>query len=323
VGPIDVLRSWAVQDSPPGAATAALVARVQDVPVGWLDTALYEERTAVALYNPRSATAIVPADEAAAFGSAFLPSDDEGLKAIVGRAVPEQEAGFAAPVQLAVDAISEALDGKTLSRDDLHERLRQNLPKALLPWCPSCESHHARRGLLIMAALHGRLCIADRVGRQPAFARTDQLVGWKVRKDAAQELVRRYHVQYGPSNVSHFAEWAGLGRAHAREIWSESDQRAEQLDGVRLLAPGDPILMGRDRETLVPDPELRKQVFKAIGGAGIVLVDGEFAGTWHARKQGKTLAVSTRGKIPRKPVEQALERLLPHRGCVALSLQLG
>ncbi len=43
-GMLDVLRSWAVQDSPPGAAIAALVAR-RDVEVGALDRALYEERT--------------------------------------------------------------------------------------------------------------------------------------------------------------------------------------------------------------------------------------------------------------------------------------
>jgi len=43
-----VLRSWAVQDSPPGAAVAALVVR-GDVEVGWLDRAIYEERTVVAL----------------------------------------------------------------------------------------------------------------------------------------------------------------------------------------------------------------------------------------------------------------------------------
>ncbi len=324
MGPIDVLRSWTVQDSPPGAATAALVARVEDVPVGWLDTALYEERTAVALYNPRSATAVVPADEAAAFGTAFLPDDDDGLKAIAGRAVPEQEADFAEPVQLGVDAISEALDGVTLSRDDLHEQLRQMLPQALLPWCPGCESHHARRGLLIMAALQGRLCIADRVGRQPAFARTDQIVGWDPppREEAAAELVRRYHAQYGASNVADFSDWAGLARAHAREIWSEGDG-GERLDGVRLLAPGDPVLMGRDREALVADPALRKVIWKSIGGSGVVLVDGEVAGTWHPRKQGKTLAVTVSGKVPRKAVERAAERLVPHRGCVTLSIQFG
>src|SRR3954466_280945 len=217
---MDVLRSWAVQDSPPGAAIAALVAR-SDVEVGWLERALHEERTAVALYNPRTATAIVPAEEAAAFGTAFLPSDDAGLKAIVATALPEHEEGFAEPVALAVDAISDALDGVTVSRDDLHEALRQRLPRELLPWCAGGESHHARRGLLVMAGLHGRLCIAGRAGRQPAFARTDQWVGWDPPEDAGAELARRYHAQYGPSNVTHFAEWAGLGKAHARALWTD------------------------------------------------------------------------------------------------------
>ena len=68
---MDVLRSWAVQDSPPGAATTALLARCAELPVGWLDRAVYEDRTVVALYNARTATAIVPADEVAAFGTAL------------------------------------------------------------------------------------------------------------------------------------------------------------------------------------------------------------------------------------------------------------
>src|SRR3954463_14072304 len=158
--PMDVLRSWAVQDSPPGAATAALVAR-GDVEVGWLDRAIYEDRTVVALYNARSATAVIPAEEAAAYGTAQLPADDAGLKAVLGRSVPEQDEGFAEPAALAYDAISEALDGRERTRDDLHAQLRETLPGALLPWCESCGSHHARRGLLIIAGLRGRLCISD------------------------------------------------------------------------------------------------------------------------------------------------------------------
>ena len=74
-------------------------------------------------------------------------------------ALPEHSEAFAEPVALAVDAISDALDGVTLSRDDLHGELRQRLPGELLPWCAGCESHHARRGLLVMAGLHGRLCV--------------------------------------------------------------------------------------------------------------------------------------------------------------------
>jgi hypothetical protein len=329
--PQDVLRNWAVQDSPPGAATMALLARVDELPVGWLDEAIYERRSAVALYNARTATAILPADEAAAFGTALLPVDDAGLKAIVGSALPEHSEAYAEPVAQAVDAITDALDGVTLNRDDLHEALRQRLPRELLPWCEGCRSHHARRGLLVMAGLHGRLCIAGRAGRQPAFARTDQLVGWDPpeREAAGAELVRRYRRVYGPSSPAHFAEWAGLGKAHARELWGlagdDEPEAPPTFAGVRLLGPGDPVLLGRDREALLPDPALRKKVWAAIGGAGIVLVDGAPAGLWRARKQGKRLELTVEpfGKLPKRALGAQAERLAPHRGCASADVRFG
>ena len=320
--PLDVLRSWAVQDSPPGAAIAAIVARCPDVPVGWLDGA-----PVVALYNPRTATAVVPADEVAAYGTAFLPPDDAALKAIVDSALPTVSEGFAEPVQLAVAAIADALDGVERSRDDLHEALRQRLPGELLPWCEGCQSHHARRALLVMAALNGRLCISGRAGRQPAFSRTDQLVGWEPpeRTVAAAELVRRYRATYGPSSPAHFADWAGLGKAHARELWALDDSAPapERPDGVRLLAPGDPILLGRDRETLLPDPAARKKVWAALGGMGIVLDDGEPVALWRGRKKGRKLDVSVEAlgrRVPRRAIETEAERLAPHRGCTSVAV---
>jgi hypothetical protein len=322
--PLDVLRSWAVQDSPPGAAIAAIVARVPELPVGWLD-----EAPVVALYNPRTATAIVPADEAATFGTAFLPPDDAALKAIVDTALPTYDEGFAEPVAVAVDAISDALDGKELSRDDLHEQLRQRLPGELLPWCEGCQSHHARRGLLVMAALNGRLCISGRAGRQPAFSRTDQRHGWEAprREAAGAELVRRYRATYGPSSVSHFATWAGLGAAHARGWWARGGAADEPrgLDGLRLLAPGDPVLLGRDREALLPDPAARKKVWAAVGGMGIVTVDGEPVALWRGRKKGARLEVTVEAlttKPPRKAIEAAASRLAPHRGCTSVVVSL-
>ena len=81
----DVLETWAVQDSPPGAAITALVAR-GDVEVGWLDRAIYEERTVVALYNARSATAIVPAGDVAAYATAQLPADASEFSLLVKNA---------------------------------------------------------------------------------------------------------------------------------------------------------------------------------------------------------------------------------------------
>ena len=38
--PVDALRRWTVQESPPGAATTAALARTTAVDVGWLDAAV-------------------------------------------------------------------------------------------------------------------------------------------------------------------------------------------------------------------------------------------------------------------------------------------
>jgi len=316
---LDVLRTWAVQDSPPGAAIAAIVAR-GDVEVGALDRALYEDRTAVALYNARSATAIVPAEEAAAYATAQLPDGDEQLSNLLRNAAPEGD--HAEAFDLATDAISDALDGTALSRDDLHAALRKALPKALLPWCEGCKSHHARRGLLIIAGLRGRLCISGRIGRQPEFARTDQLIGWDApaRVDAGKELVARYRRQYGPSSEADFADWSGLARAHARELWALSRVKGavETLDGVRLLAPGDPQLQRRDRAAFIEDAAWRKRVWAASGGAGVVTDDGEVVALWRARKQGKRLEVTVEGA--EIDVTEQAERLAPHRGCTSVRL---
>ena len=302
--PLDVLRTWAVQDSPPGAATAALVARVGDLEPGWLDAAL-ADRSVVALYNARTATAVVPADEVAAYATAQLaPDHDERM----------------------VEAVADALDGVVLGRDELHEALRQRLPSELLPWCEACRSHHARREVLVTAGLRGRLCLAGRRGRQPGFARTDQWVGWDPppREQAAAEFVRRYRRVYGPSRRTHFAQWSGLEPAHARELWElvPEDPHAPSpapRAGVRLIAPGDPILLGRDREALLPDPALRKKVWMASGGAGIVLVDGTAVALWRARKQSRRLVVAVEafGDVPVAAVAEQAERLAPHRGCTS------
>lgn len=322
--PLDVLRTWTVQDSPPGAAVAALAARVEALPVGWLEDAL-AARSVVAMYNARTATAVVPADEAAWFGAAQLPWDDAGLEALGGSALPGVASGLASHVDLAVAAVSSALDGRSLSRDELHEALRSALPEAMLPWCEGCRSHHARRGLLVLAGLHGRLCIVGRAGRQPLFARTDQVVGWSVPEDPGPELVRRYRSAYGASSRQSFQQWSGLGTAHARALWEAvPDVPAETPSlpsGFVLLSPGDPVLLGRDRSDLVPDAAMRKTLWSAIPNVGLVLDDGVPVGLWKSRKKGSALEVSVSGPVDADAVLAFAERLAPHRG--ARGVQLG
>jgi hypothetical protein len=379
--PLAVLSGgWTVQDSPPGAAAAALCARVDGLDAGWLDGALGDERNVVALYNPRTAMAIVPASEVASFAAALLPRDEEGWRLVLGRAIPPAGEGIE-PVEalaVALPAFEAALDGGPLSRDDLHQALRERLPEELLPWCDGCQSHHARRGLLVAACLHGRLCIAGRAGRQPLFARTDRWMGpasdpaavdWE---SAAAELVRRYLRWHGPATPELFAQWAGLPPVQARASWElvageltevevagrgaawlltddlpALDVAAARAagahsasggarsaagggdghdDAVRLLAAGDPLLLARDRELLVPDRALRRRIWTAIGGPGIVLADGAVAALWRGRKRGRRLAVEVEpvGRaLPRRTlaaVEREAERLAPHRGCATAEI---
>jgi hypothetical protein len=153
---------------------------------------------------------------------------------------------------------------------------------------------------------------------------------------------------YGPSTPAHFAHWAGLGPAHGRAQWAlvagelhevrvaGSGARAWVLardvdrltdppraDGVRLLAPGDPLLLGRDREALLLSEALRRAVWKAIGGAGVALSDGAPAALWRARKQGRRLAVAVDafGPLQRAAVEAEAQRLAPHRGCSSVAVE--
>lgn len=353
--PLAVLGDWGVQDSPPGAAALALAGRATTLDPGWLDQALAVDRSAVALYNPRTATAIVPSADVAAYTAGLLPPDGESLRFLLGHAIPPAGEGPAPAdaLETALPAFEEALDGRELSRDDLHAALRERLPGDLLRWCEGCQSHHARRGLLVAAGLHGRLCIAGRAGRQPLFARTDQWIGPQAAPDhadrdaAAAEVVRRFLRGLGPSTPAHFAGWAGIAPSHAQRSWAlveeeltevaidepgggrawllaDDARRLEQAPpaaGTIVLAPSDPLLLARDRELLVGDAATRKRLWPALNPPGLLLVDGAPAALWRGRKQGTRFAVALDplgGPLPRAvlaTVEREAERLAPHRGC--------
>jgi Winged helix DNA-binding domain len=304
----EVAGSFGLQDSPPGAALTAVAARSEHA--AELDAAL-ESRELVALPNPRTAVAILPAGDVPTYLAALAPPDERALETVLLRAAPGD---FEAAREHAVAAIGDALDGRILSRDALHEELRGRLPQELLPWCPGCQSHHARRGLLTVAALAGRLCFAGREGRQPAFARTDQWMTLDPAdpRQARAELVRRYLRHVGPSDHKDLAAWAGIAPAHARALFGTVEDELIEVDGgfllaedagafadpppahgVRLLGPGDPLLGARDKQVLIPDKARRQKVWRPIGSPGVVLVDGLPAGTWRARKQGRKLAFET------------------------------
>jgi hypothetical protein len=97
---------------------------------------------------------------------------------------------------------------------------------------------------------------------------------------------------------------------------------ADRLDDAaprvtRLLGPFDLYLQGRDRTLLVEDAVHAKDLWRTLGRPGGVLVDGEIAGTWRARKSGSSVAVTVAlwsGTVDRTAIAEQAERLAAFRG---------
>jgi hypothetical protein len=93
---------------------------------------------------------------------------------------------------------------------------------------------------------------------------------------------------------------------------------AEPPDCVRLLGPYDLYLQGRDRALLVPDPAHAKTLWPTLGRPGGVLAGGEVAGSWRARRSGRSVTVTAELWAPATPdlraaIEEQSQRLAGFR----------
>jgi hypothetical protein len=201
----------------------------------------------------------------------------------------------------------------------------------------------------------GVVCIIDtRRMTDAVVARTDQWLGEPLasldRDTARAELLRRYLRSYGPSKPQAFAEWTLRSVAEARAVFEaieselvqvKVDRSAEWLlaadvdaltspaepTGVRLLPAQDPYLQQRDRERLLPDREHRKRLWRPVGGPGLVLVDGEPAGTWTSRRAGRSLNVTVEpfdrlSKSDRLAITDEVDSIAALRGAERTSLAI-
>jgi hypothetical protein len=327
-----------LQDTPPGAAALALAARADAPP------AALEELVLVP--SVRGAPLAVAREDLAVFTAGLEPPDEEAAKVVVGNAWKELEGiGAMEALDRVSDAVADSLAGGPLARDDFHQALRERLPKELLWWCRGCNSHHVHPSLWRATGIRGVLAIVGREGRSAVFGAPPKP---KRVKDPGAALARRFLSAYGPARPQLLAGWAGIATSHADALWERAGELA-QLDldgrkawllaadeaalgaapkprGVRLLGNLDPIMTMRDRELLVPDDAVRKQIWKVLGGPGAVLVDGEVAGLWRAAKKGKKLVVTveplaTLRPAARRALTAEAERLAPFRGAATAELQ--
>lgn len=344
---LDVAAACGIRNTPPGSAALALHARIAALPLDAADRAL-AAKTLVEVLAMRLSPHLVPARDVAVFTLGALPADETSLRAPLANHLPAlEQAGISTTDALAqaVEAARLELDGRTLTRAELSAALTKRLPAGLSVWCRPCNARHIQESLFRLIGVQGVYAI-DRRARSDGYARLDQWLGSQPDGDrlaARAELIRRYLRCFGPSTPTHFASWAGIAAADAKQSWDAlRDSLVEvQLEkgrawlhaedvahfesppeptGVRLLPPYDAYLDQRDRETLVPDTAQQKHVWRILGNPGVVLARGEVVGVWRPKKQGKRLQLTVEPLAPlaravRAEIEAEAATLAPRRGC--------
>ena len=225
-----------------------------------------------------------------------------------------------------LDAVSEALDGRRLSREDLARQIlritkRSHLEERLLSGWGE---------LLKPAAFRGLLCFGPGTGRNVTFVRPDQWLGqWEDHDtdEALCEVFRRWLGVYGPASVPEAARWWGVNPPEARRVlkmlgdelaevtvgdaprWllardRASLKRARLPEGVRLLPSFDQLLvMSAPHKDAIVDATFADRVYTvkpiAVWSLPAVLVDGRVRAAWKLERKSKraTVRVVPFGKL--------------------------
>lgn len=316
------------------AALLALAARCEGVTREAYDDATDRGELVVAHVVRGAIHALAPGD-LALYGRALVATDDDELAAELGRQVRRlaAEKGFAPTDALheVAEATTAALgDGRALGKNELHQELRARVGAELMPWCRGCGSHHVAP----MLWRYGCVQAGARLDSQRRY-----VLGKPGRTPAAAEAVRRFLRFYGPATAGEFAEWAGVGKPHAKRLWEqvrgdlcevavgkrkawlqredlEALESAPTADGVRLIPPGDPYLQKANRPLLAPEAALRARLFRPAASPGAVLKDGRLAGLWRVKARGRKaeITVESLGRIARGGLEEEAQRVARLRG---------
>jgi hypothetical protein len=191
--------------------------------------------------------------------------------------------------------------------------------------------------ILMQAELDGIICSGARRGKQFTYALLSERAPQAKtlgRDEALAELAHRYFFSRGPATVHDFAKWSGLTVTDAR-VGLESVQTHLHVEVVGRQSywfapapiatrPGTPtaLLLSvydeyfssyKDWRAIVDDPHA--QVLVALDNAltGIVVVDGQIAGTWKRKLQKDTVIVKTDPFVALSEAENQAVALAAHQ----------
>ena len=292
---VDEVAYVGLQDSVPRSALLSLHARVEDV-----DFDAWSDPNLVQVWGPRGSVYVIPKSDFAVFTMGRLPRNADQRRAI------EEDA----------------------------QRMRDLLDISDGPALETVTGGSVRRAR--EAAATGTIRIRWDGSRIEVWAAEPPEVDVEA---CRLELARRYLRALAPSHSPHFASWAGIEPEEATGTWKALQDELvdvrvggttrqalaesagslfgddETPDTTRLLAPGDPYLLARDREAAVPDELHRSQLWpQGNVPPGAFLVQGELAGTWRRRLHSFTITPWQLISAEDKNAVQADVRAMPSLG---------
>jgi hypothetical protein len=289
-------------------AELAAAVRLDGLRSGTVATALWSDRSLVKTWAMRGTLHLLTTKDyplyAAALSNRQFDLDAPWLK---------YHGLVASDVPALVDAVSDALDGRQLTREELGAEVARRLGDS--KWEALLASGWG--AVLKPVAFQGRLCFGPSEGNRVTFVRPDQWLGPLERLDpvaSLAEVARRFLRAYGPARVEEFARWWGVQPKAVRPVltadhgfvpvdveggkpaWTVPDapeMTAQSGPVVRLLPLFDPhtVAVRRNGERPLSSPEKDLVYRKAGWISPVLLVDGEIAGVWEHKEENGGLRV--------------------------------
>lgn len=325
----DVL-ALGVQDTPYGSARLALAARgasAEGLPLVWTVRGAPHLHRAADL--PGLAEALWPLSDADATTRILTTSIKEGAKL-----------GIAA-FRATAEAFRKVVTGP-MPKGEVSTGVSALVPASLTYFCKPCDAQHISGQLFQYAGPAGGIEVRPR-GNSTILAPLPDRFGIPSKAVGTAGYVSSYLRLLGPGTPGEAAKFLGTTQTAAKSAWPKeltevtvegkrawlpSDSVDALLDAgkpslLRLLPPGDPYLQTRDRSFLVPDKNREKEIWRAIGNPGVVLLDGEVAGTWRPKASGKRLdlLVTAFTSLPEKKLQAEAQVVAEVRGAKDLRLQ--
>jgi hypothetical protein len=336
-----------VQDNQRDSVALALAARLSTTVTA---ESLVDDPRFVLAWTHRGAPHLHRRDELSAVVEALVPLDEPDAMARMGwqrkqvgvAGMPAVEALFTAARAL------RAAVPKPMTKGAASTEVTRRIPDGLSYWCRGCQAVHILEQLMRLAAPHAGLRLV--AGTAPATLAPIEGRGrlsTRPSPAAAAKVVEDYLAVHGPATQTDAAGFVGTTRTAVRAMWPE-DVTEVRVDGktaflrtadlaalenppepapVRLLPPLDPFVQSRDRALLVPDKALQKEVWKILGNPGVLLADGEIAGTWRTKSSGRKrldFTISPFWTLPapdRKSAETEAELVAVTRGFPDLKIE--